>query len=186
MRPEWKRPPKGWSKGKLVECAYVAITLAALNVHFAARGNRIDSPVQIWHRRQVKEGGKGEGAQERVQISSGRVPPSASSDAWRDVTDPIYAHWNNPIPSIPPPPPSASVVPPRYSRGPRRSRRDSPSVIYFHLFRPSNPRTYILRPHRALLWGQRISQYILLYRSKWFCIVAEPASWITLCTATGS
>lgn len=65
MRSEWKRAPKGWSKGKLVECAYVAITLAALNVHFAARGNgRTDSPVQIWHRRRVKE--EGRGGRERV------------------------------------------------------------------------------------------------------------------------
>lgn len=135
MRSKWKRAPKGWSRGKLAECAYVAITLAALNVHFAAKGNgRTDSPVQIWHRQREKGREERVTSTQRVQISSGRVPPSASSDAWCDVTDPIYAHWNNPIPSIPPPPP-----PPRRSRGPRRSRRDSPSVIYFHLFRPSKP-----------------------------------------------
>jgi len=158
MRSKWKRAPKGWSRGKLAECAYVAITLAALNVHFAAKGNgRTDSPVQIWHRQREK--GRGErvtSTHKRVQISSGRVPPSASSDAWCDVTDPIYAHWNNPIPSIPPPPP-----PPRRSRGPRRDLVETRPRLFISIyFDHRSPHLYPSASSR-LVTKQRISQYIL-------------------------
>lgn len=182
MRPEWKRAPKGWSKGKLVECAYVAITLAALNVHFAARGNRIDSSVQIW---QVKVGGKGEGAQERVQISSGRAPPSASSDAWRDVLLTLYTPtWNNPsasIPLPPPPPPSFRRAIPEDLADLAETRPRLFISIYFEHRIPALISFGLIAP----CYEASGSRSIFYHRSKWFCIVAEPFL-ITLCTATGS
>lgn len=86
---------------------------------------KIDSPVQISSGYSGAIGGK------RVQISSGHrrvrwlASPSASSDAWRDVTDPIRPPKQPYFPpSIPPPPPRSTIPPSRIllSLSPTRPR----------------------------------------------------------------
>lgn len=81
-----------------------------------------------------------EGANIERTATRALASPSVSSDAWRDVTDPIRPPKQPYFPpSIPPPPPSLPRSATPLSRTtPRLPPRLSLPVIYFHLFQPSD------------------------------------------------